>query len=319
MIHAPRARMRRAQECGDHEAMDLLDRMATFVRIVDGGSLSAAARGARLSQAAVSRQLAALEAELGARLIVRSTRRLQITAEGRRWYEHSVRLLRELDDARAELAGGGGPRGRVVISAPITVGLAHVVPRLERLSQRHRQLEIDLRLEDHVIDLVGDAVDVAVRAGLAPPDTTAIVAHPLLRFRRVLVAAPSYLRRRPRPRHPRDLAQHDGLLLSGRVGAAPWRFIRRDAPAEACEVAPRPRLRCHAPLVLREWAVAGAGVALLPEWLRGSERELIELLPEWTTPEVPIWALHRAEMRGAPRIRAVIAALTDPSADPGAA
>ncbi len=292
--------------------MNLLDRMATFVRIVDGGSLVAAARASRLSQAAVSRQLAALEAELGVRLIVRSTRRLQITEEGRRWYDRCVRLLRDLDDARAEVGGEGEPRGRVVISAPITVGMAHVVPRLDRLARRYRQLELDLRLEDQVVDLVGDAVDVAVRAGIAPPDSASVVAHLLLRFHRVLVAAPAYLRRRPRPRHPRDLAHHDALLLSlGRGAPAAWRFTRGD---DVCEVEPRARLCCNAPLALRDWAVAGAGVTLLPGWLRGTDRELIELLPEWATPAVPIWALHRVELRGAPRIRAVIAALTDPAA-----
>lgn len=293
--------------------MDLLDRMTTFVRIIDGGSLAAAARAARLSQAAVSRQLAALEAELGVTLIVRSTRRLHITEEGRRWYERSVRLLRELDDARGEVGGGGVPRGRIVISAPITVGMAHVVPRLERLARRYRQLEVELRLEDYVVDLVGDAVDVAVRAGMEPPDSASVVAHLLKRFRRILVAAPAYLRRRPRPGHPRDLVHHDVLQFSsGRSAQAAWRFTRGD---EVCEVEPRSRLRCNAPLVLRDWVVAGAGVALLPEWLRGTDRELVELLPDWATPAVPIWALHRIEVRGAPRIRAALAALTDPSVE----
>lgn len=289
--------------------MDLLDRMDTFVRIVDTGSLSAAARATQLSLAAVSRQLAALEDELGVALIVRSTRQLRVTDAGRRWYQHCVRIQRELADARDELGETGTPRGRVVLSAPITVGLAQVVPRLEPLTRRHPGLEVELRLEDQLVDLVGDAVDVAVRAGLVPPDSPSVIAHPLGGFRRVLVAAPSYLRRHPRPRHPRDLARHDALVFA--LGAAPpvWRFVRGD---ETCEVEPRPRLRCNAPLALRDWALAGAGVALLPDWLTGPDSGLVELLPEWVPPRVPVWALHRVELRGAPRIRAVIAALTEP-------
>lgn len=287
--------------------MDLLDRMATFVRIVDTGSLSSAARATGLSPAAVSRQLAALEDELGAALIVRSTRRLRVTEAGQRWYQHCLRLRRELDDARAELGEASAPAGRVAISAPITVGLAQVVPRLEALARRHPRLQVELRLEDHAVDLIGDAVDLAVRAGLAPPDSGSVIAHPLTTFRRVVVAAPAYLRKHGRPRHPRELAEHDGLLL----GPAPWRFSRAD---ERIEVTPRARLRCSAPLALQTWAAAGVGVALLPDWLVAGDRRLVALLSDWDTPEVPIWALHRLELRGAPRIRAVIDALAAPIA-----
>lgn len=282
--------------------------MTTFARIVETGSLSAAARASRLSLAAVSRQLAALEAELGVSLVVRTTRRLQVTDAGRRWYAHGVRLLHDLDAARADLAADAAPRGRVVVSAPVTAGLAHVVPRLERLARRHPQLEVDLRLEDHVVDLVGDAVDLAVRAGVAPPDSASIIAHPLTHFRRVLVAAPAYLRRRGKPRHPHDLVHHDALVATSATRATPvWRFTR---DGDTLEIQPRARLRCNAPLALRDWAAAGAGVAVLPAWLAGT---LVPLLPDWSIPTVPLWALHRVELRTAPRLRAVLSALTDPT------
>src|SRR4051812_49402259 len=108
--------------------MDLLAQMATFVRIVDGHSLSAAARAQRLSLPAVRRQLRALEAELGASLIVRSTRRLHVTDAGRQWYAHCVRVLRELDEARATIGGGRGVRGGLVVSASLTFGMRFIVP-----------------------------------------------------------------------------------------------------------------------------------------------------------------------------------------------
>src|SRR3954468_15866246 len=179
--------------------MDFLQQMRTFVAVIDAGSLSAAARNRRLSLAAVSRPLDALEADVGAKLALRTTRRLQITASGQRWYAHCTRILRELEDARADVAEGGAVRGAVVISAPITLGLALVVPRLHALARDNPRLEVDLRLEDHAVDLVGDGVDIAVRAGLAPPDSTSIVAHPMPSFTRVAVAAPSYLARRGTP------------------------------------------------------------------------------------------------------------------------
>src|SRR5687767_11766775 len=144
--------------------MDLLAQMETFVRVVDGKSLSAAARAQRLSLPAVSRQLRALEAELGATLIVRSTRRLHVTDAGRQWYAHCVRILRELEDARAAVGGERGVRGTLLVSASFTFGSVVIVPLLARLAQRHPQLIVDLRLEDHLVDLVAEGVDVAVRA-----------------------------------------------------------------------------------------------------------------------------------------------------------
>lgn len=290
--------------------MDLFEQMRTFTRVVEAGSLSAAARDRGLSLAATSRQLGALEAELGATLIVRTTRRLQITEPGRRWYEHCVRVLASLEDARADVAERGAVRGTVVISAPITLGVACVVPRLERLAREHPRLVVDLRLEDHPIDLVADNVDVAVRGGLAPPDSPSVIAHDLGAFRRVAVAAPAYLARRGTPKHPSELARHDILVQHGLSSTfSAWRFVRGD---ELVEVRAEGRLHSTAPMVLRDWAAAGAGIALLPQWLvpKGRAAPLRRILPEWTTPEIGSWALHRIELRGARRIRVTVEALS---------
>src|SRR5215470_1968467 len=155
--------------------------MATFVRIVEAGSLSAAARSLRLSLPAVSRQLTALEDELGARLLVRSTRRMSLTDAGRRWYEGSSRILREVDETRAQIESPSDVHGHLVISSGISIGLGLVVPSLSRVAERYPRLSIELRLEDRLTDLVGDAVDVAIRGGTAPPDSTAYIAHSLWR------------------------------------------------------------------------------------------------------------------------------------------
>src|SRR5689334_14331452 len=142
--------------------MDLLAHMDVFVRIVDAGSLSGAARSARLSLPAVSRQLTALERQLGTQLIVRSTRRLSVTEAGHRFYGHARTALREAEEAMTAARAARSVSGRLAVSAPFTFGLHHVIPRLETLSARHPGLTVDLHMEDSVVDLVARGIDVAV-------------------------------------------------------------------------------------------------------------------------------------------------------------
>ena len=284
--------------------MDLLDQMRTYLRITETRSLSEAARGLHLSVAAVSRQLAALEESLGVTLITRSTRQLTITESGGRWRDHCATVLAAVDVAQADVKAGPDVRGRVVISAPASYALVHLAGPLDRLLMAHPALSLELRLEDHAVDLVGDGVDIAVRAGMPPPDSGAFVAHRLGAFRRVLVASPGYLRKRGTPRLPRDLAEHE-LLAQTRATAAftRWTFVRND---EEVEVVVNARRMASSPLLLREWARSGAGIALIPSWLAA---DLRVLLPEWLTPPIAVHALHRAEARGVPRIVAVVGAL----------
>lgn len=288
--------------------MDTLGQMATFVRVVEVGSLSAAARQLRVSVAAVSRQLTDLEARVGAVLLLRSTRRLGVTDAGRRYYARCVAILREVDDAQADARGDGATaRGQLTVSAPVTFGLARVWPHLPALLASHPALQIDLRLEDRMIDLVSDAVDVAIRVGAAPPDTTTLVAQPLATYARAVVAAPAYLARRGAPRDPEALARHDALVHLPAGGApAVWRFVRDGRETAAV---PRGALRTNALAALREGALAGLGLALLPAWLVGEDLArgaLRAVLTEWTVAPVTAIALYRAELRGAARVRALL-------------
>lgn len=296
--------------------MDLLDHMTTFVRIVEAGSLSAAARGLRRSLPAVSRQLQALEAELGAPLLVRSTRRMSLTDAGRRWHAESVRWLRELDAVRAELRDPDEIRGPLVVSASVSLGLGLLVPRLPALAARHPELVMELRLEDRAVDIVAEGVDLAIRAGLAPPDSTAYVAHPLTTFPRVLVASPAYLAARGSPRSPEQLEQHAGLVqLSAAGTTVAWRLSRAEV---STDVSIGARLRANTPIALVELACAGLGVALLPDWMvqpAVAAGQLVRVLPEWSGPPAAAWAVHRVEQRGSARIRAFIEALRTPRLD----
>jgi DNA-binding transcriptional LysR family regulator len=295
--------------------MDLFSQMETFVRVVETGSLSKAARSRSLSLAAVSRQLRALEQDLGIALVIRSTRRLRLTEAGRRWYANCQRILADVERSRAELDTSDTPRGLLTVSVPITFGLVHVMPRINALLTRYRELSIDVRLEDHLVDLVSDAVDVVVRGGAALPDSTSLIPRPLLHFRRLAVASPDYLRRYGVPRNPESLAAHSCLVQLGAYGPMQeWQFTRGE---DARTVRIAGRLRATGPAALLDSTIAGIGVALLPEWLVSSAlatRKLKRILADWSTPQTTVWALYRSEARSAVRIKAFVEAMTAKSA-----
>jgi len=292
--------------------MDLLAQMATFSSIVEGKSLSAAARAQRLSLPAVSRQLRALESDLGVSLIARSTRKLRVTDAGRDWYEHCRRVLTQVEEARQAVRGTRGAHGRLVVSASLTFGSSVIVPRLPALAERHPHLTIDLRLEDQLVDLVGEGVDVAVRAGSPPPNSTSVVAHPIFSMQRVLVASPRWLRKHGAVRDPAELTRHVCLIQVTPGGTiVPW-SLRRDATAETVLVEAQGRLRTNAPSALRDLALAGAGIAYLPDWVVTADLEqgrLRRVLPQWSSARLDAWAIYRAELRGAARLHAFLDAL----------
>ncbi|HVU00555.1 MAG TPA: LysR family transcriptional regulator [Polyangiaceae bacterium] len=290
--------------------MDLLAHMDVFVRIVDSGSLSGAARSARLSLPAVSRQLSALEKQLGTSLVLRSTRRLSITDAGRIFYEHAKVALREAEHAMTAARSARSVAGRLSVSVPFAFGLHHVVPRLERLVRRHPALHVDLHMEDDVVDLVAQGIDIAVRAGHSPPDSTGYVAHPVVAIRRVVVGAPAYLRRHGTPREPADLNEHVCLTTLARRSGSPWRFSRE---GKEVGVDVRGPVRASTPAALAVLARAGVGLAQLPDWLVADDvaaGRLRPVLSGWDTPGIATWLIHRVELRQTARVRAFVEAMT---------
>ena len=285
--------------------MDLLDKMATYVRVVESGSFSAAGKQLRISSGAVSRQIAALEGDLRRTLLRRSTRRMEITAEGRRYYEACLRVLREVEQAQA--AGRGtGHEGPLQITAPVTFGLERVVPHMAGLMTKYPGLRIDLRLEDRLLDLALEGVDVAIRAGNPPAPTADVVAHPLASFRRLLVASPAYLRRRGEPKTPEALVKHDALTYATPGLSDTWTL--HDKAREA-SVRLNVVFRSNAPHAIRELALAGAGIGLLPEWLVAEQMRsnvLRRVLAVWNGGPVNVYALHRTEHRGTRAVRALV-------------
>lgn len=279
--------------------MDLLEKMATFVRVVETRNFSVAARQRKVSSAAVSRQVASLEEALGVELVHRTTRRMTVTVEGARYYEHCQRVLREVDEAQA--VGRRALAGALRLNAPVSFGAACVAPLMGGLLEKHPHLRVELRLEDRLSDLVLDEVDLAVRVGAPPPDSADLIAHPLDSFHRVVVGAPAYLRRRGVPRKLEALERHDALehALAGR---GVWRF-------EATEVRVSPVFSCNALSAIHALTVAGRGLAFLPDWFVRDDvaaGRLVHVLPEHASGAVPVFALHRRQLRGEARVQAVL-------------
>lgn len=284
--------------------MDLLSRARTFVRIVEAGSLSAAARSFRLSLPAVSRQVQTLEEELGVKLLERTTRSLRLTEAGRRFHEHAIRLVHEADAALASVQESRAVRGPVVVSASVTLGVLRIVPGLSALTREHPALELRLRLEDRSADLVSEGVDIAVRAGMELPSSTGLVAVPLARFERHLVASPAYLKRNGTPKNVAALARHAAVL--GMDSGSDWSFFE---DAQEARVSVRPSLRVSTLLGVREAVLADLGLALLPNFVVAAQLEsgtLKAVLPSAKLAPVTSHALYRVEQRGIPRLQAVL-------------
>lgn len=237
--------------------MDQLKAMATFVRIADEGGFTAASRALDASVPAVVRSLAALEAHLGVRLFNRTTRRVALTEEGRRYLEHCRQILAAVDEAgRALRDESSAIAGPLMVTAPVMFGQLHVAPAVTRFVQRHRAVQVDLVLLDRVVNLLDEGFDVGIRIGAL--EDSSLVARPIGAVRRLVVASPGYLRRHGVPGHPRDLAGHEVVRLSG---SARQLSFHEDGKVFAVPV--HGSLRCnHVPAVV-DACVAGLGCGVL--------------------------------------------------------
>lgn len=290
--------------------MDLLQHMETFVRIADAGSISRAAKGLRLSVAMTSRHLRALEDDLGVELIRRSTRKLALTDAGVEFLARSRALLAGADEARRAVRPGPGAAGRLVMSLPVSFSLARLGPVFPALLAEHPRLELDLRFEDRFVDLLGDGVDLAIRAGAVPPDSPNVVARKLAIIDRVLCATPSFLARH-------RVASVDALARVPCVvqgGSTKWIFD--PAPGKASEPSPPPRVidvrgrfQTNSITALREAILGSVGVGRLPLWIADEDlqkRRLVQVLPELTLRSLDVFGMFLTSSRGSAAIHAVL-------------
>lgn len=252
--------------------------MEVFVRAVERGGFSAAAQSLSLSPSAVSKLVTRLERRLQARLVLRSTRQLQLTPEGQAFYERAVRVLAEIGEAEREASAGAAPRGRVRISASVPFGMHKLLPAVPGLRARHPGIELDLALTDRVVDLAQEGADIAVRAGLLPPSR--LRARLLGESGFAIVAAPAYLARHGVPLDAADLEGHLRLGFNFSRSVPDWP-LRRTAgsPDELVILPPSGGVLASDGECLRRFALDGIGLARLNLFHVGSDIEAGRLVP----------------------------------------
>jgi DNA-binding transcriptional LysR family regulator len=271
--------------------MDRLAAMRTFVRIVEAGSFSAAARGLRVGQPAVSKAVAQLEARLGVRLLMRSTHGLSPTEAGQRFYERAKRAIEEADEAELAARGAGaGFTGQLRICAAVTFARLHVVPRLPKFLASHPDLTTDVILDDRVIDLVEAGVDLALRMGSL--GDSSLTARKLASAPRYVLGTPAYFAQAGVPAMPEELGRHPAVVYTQDGGGDTWSFRRGMAEVP---VSVSGRLRVSAAEGVRAGVLAGMGLAIASAWMFSPELAsgaVRRVLTDWSLPPIDLWAVY---------------------------
>lgn len=281
----------------------LLEHIRTFVRVVETGSFTAVATEQGQSQPTVSRQVAALEAHLGVRLLQRSTRALAPTEEGRAYYAHARGLLDAEEEAAESVRPGGGARGTLRIAAPLAFARLHLLPRLGAFLADHPGLRTDWLLGDRPVDLVEEGVDMGVRIGRVTDP--GLIVRRIGRMRRITVARPDHFDRHGRPARPEDLTRHDCIVYTGLSTLDEWHFTGPDGSPIAVRVSGR--VRVSASEAMRAAVLEGLGIAVCPTWLFTDEIEtgqLERVLTGFEPAPMPIQVVYPSRRLVPARVRA---------------
>jgi DNA-binding transcriptional LysR family regulator len=285
--------------------MDRFDAMQAFVAVAELKGFAPAARKLRLSPSAVTRLVAALEERLGARLLQRTTRSVALTDAGTRYLERARRILADVDEA--ELAAEGErtrPSGRLVVSAPVGFGRLHVTPVMTAYLQRFPEVAAELRLEDRIVNLVEDGVDLAVRIGILADSS--LVARQVGEMRRIVVAAPAYLKRHGRPRTPMEIGGHRTIQFGTAAPAAEWRFL--DGGREV-RIGINPRFSCNSADAAIHYAEQGGGLTRVLAYQAADaiRRGALQiLLDKFEHPPLPIHVIYPTSRLLSAKVRAFI-------------
>lgn len=283
-----------------------LERLRTFIRVAERGSLSAVARELGLGQSTVTRHLRELEEAVGVPLLSRTTRRVTMTDEGSRYYAKSVQVLRLVEQAGDEARGTrGAPAGTIRISCTAAFGVLHVSRLIFAFQDRYPDIGVDLSLTDERVDLVREGVDIALRLG--PLGDSSMKLRPLGQSQRLLVAAPDYLAARGRPALPQDLSAHEGIRMSNIAGSDTLALGGPDG--ERPMVPFGGSLRVDHGLAAREALLAGRGIAPAHQWLVCdllAAGRLEAILPDYALPSVPLSMLIVPERAGIARVRLLV-------------
>ncbi len=294
--------------------MDRLQAMHTFVRVAEAGSFSAVAREQNTTQSAISKQVAALERELGAKLLTRTTRSLALTDDGERYFENARRLVAEVAEAESQLRRGEQQlKGWLRVAASVGYGKRVLMPLVTSFLAAHPDVKIDLKLNDGFIDLVEQGIDVAVRVGdLAD---SSLVARRIATTRRALLASRRYMQKLPKglkaPREPLDLAQHNCVVYTELSTGNEWNFVAAEgasAPAGTKQqLRAQGNLQTNSSEVIRSAVLADIGISYSPTWLFDEEIAsgvVVAVLPEWTVQPLPIHLVSPPQRRNVAKVKA---------------
>lgn len=282
-----------------------LNDMAIFARIVEAGTLTAAAARLGLPKSNISRRLARLEDALNVRLLERTTRSLRLTEIGEIYFRHCQRLLEEVDHAEESIAAlAEAPRGLLRVSTSITIGQHLLAPLLATFMVALPEVRLQLQLTTRRVDLIHEGFDLAIRAGEL--EDSSLVGRRLCQSTLSWCASPAYLKAYGKPGHPGELAGHDCLLLAETDGVRHVHLIGQNGQE-------RFRIEPHAIVndfsTLRTLAIAGAGIALMPDYMIGpavGEQQLTRIMPNWSSPPIDIHALFPSHRGATPKVRAFL-------------
>lgn len=284
--------------------------LAFFVALAGSGSLSAAARELGVSNSAVSKRLAQIEARSGVVLVNRSTRRMGFTPEGEAVVERARRILGEIEEIDRLLVGSRQlPQGLLRVNATLGFGRSHVAPVISRFVRKHPEVEVQLQLSVNPPPLTDDAFDVGIRFG-EPPDAR-VFARRLAPNRRLLCAAPAYLARAGTPATPRDLQRHSCIgIRQGDEAYGTWRLSTGKGSRRRTEtVKTRGKLSTNDGEIAVQWALDGHGILMRAEWdvaRHLKSGRLVPVLPQWETPEADVFAVVPQRQQLSTRVRAFV-------------
>ena len=295
--------------------MDRFDAMRLFLRVAELGSFSAVALQAGVARSVVTRQIAALEAHLGIKLMARSTRRLALTSAGSAYLEKCRVILNLVEAAEADVAEERlTPRGNIRISLPLSFGIRRLAPLLLDFSQRHPEVSLDMDYSDRRINLIEEGIDLAIR--ITRRLELGDVARKIGTGRMLVVAAPEYLARHGRPQHPAELAHHECLGYASVGSPLPWQFMV-DGQLESFPV--RSRINANNGDVLTEAAAQGLGITLQPDFIAAGYLDagrVEQILADFAIPELGIYAMLPSNRHVPHRVRVLMDALAAALAAP---
>lgn len=283
--------------------------MEVFVRVVELGSFSAAARKLRITPSAVSKLITRMEDRLGVPLVVRSTRSLTFTPEGGEYYERAQRIVSEIDEAEETIASGSGtPRGHLRVNSNIPFAWHILNPLIPHFLSLYPGITLDLTLSDITVDLIGERADIAIRTGNL--SDSALKARKLLESRRMVVAAPAYLERQGVPQTPEELTAHTCLSFNLRRSLDEWPFRAERGHERIARHAISGDLRVDNGETMRQMALAGVGIARLSEFHVGADvvaGRLVRILEDFNPGDTePIHAIYIGHDHVSSRVRAFI-------------